>query len=122
MLNFYAPASYYVAEFLHLAGLGLPSALLSVGGVWLAVGTIGMYLFARDFYEAETPWPALTATAGYAYAPYLLSNLYVRGALPEVGAQALLPWIFGAFKPADDVPTAHRPTFCPLPSAWGGSP
>ena len=114
MLTFYAPASYYLAEFLHLAGLALPSALLSVGGLWLALGTIGIYLFARDFYEVRSPWPALVAAAGYAYAPYLLTNLYVRGAVPEVGAQALLPWmLWGARR----LMTSDRPSAYILPFA-----
>ena len=32
------------------------------------------------------------------YAPYLLTNIYVRGAYAEAAAQAILPWIFWSFR------------------------
>ncbi|NJN83196.1 MAG: hypothetical protein HC802_13535 [Caldilineaceae bacterium] len=34
----------------------------------------------------------------YIYAPYFLTNIYVRGAIAEAGAMALLPWIFWSFR------------------------
>ena len=37
---------------------------------------------------------ALVAATAYMYAPYLLTNVYIRGAIAEVGAQAWLPWVF----------------------------
>ena len=40
------------------------------------------------------------------YAPYLLANVFVRGAIAEVGAQALLPWILWCGR---RLLTANRP-------------
>jgi hypothetical protein len=42
--------------------------------------------------------PHWSARPGYLYAPYLLLNLYARGAVAEVGAQMLLPWILWALR------------------------
>lgn len=41
---------------------------------------------------------ALLTAAAYTYTLYLLANIYVRGAFGEVGAQALLPWLFWAWR------------------------
>ena len=41
---------------------------------------------------------ALLTAAAYTYTLYLLANVYVRGAFGEVGAQALLPWLFWAWR------------------------
>jgi hypothetical protein len=40
----------------------------------------------------------LLTAAAYTYTLYLLANVYVRGAFGEVGAQALLPWLFWAWR------------------------
>ena len=53
-----------------------------------------MYLFAVSVFGPQRRWPALVAATAYMYAPYLLTNLYVRAAIAEVGAQAWLPWMF----------------------------
>jgi hypothetical protein len=45
-----------------------------------------------------SPLAALVAATAYMATPYLLTNAYLRGALGEVGAQALLPWIFWSFR------------------------
>ncbi|MFZ4850279.1 MAG: 6-pyruvoyl-tetrahydropterin synthase-related protein, partial [Caldilinea sp.] len=97
--NFYAPFIYGVAELWHLAGVALPSALaLLMGGLVLVAGA-GMFLLASDLYADHGPagrWAGLAAAGVYLYTPYFLVNLYVRGALAELLAQALLPWLFWA--------------------------
>ena len=52
-----------------------------------------MFLWARDLFGPGQDWAALVAATAYMYAPYLLTNVFVRGAIAEVGTQALLPWI-----------------------------
>jgi hypothetical protein len=52
-----------------------------------------------DLYADHGPagrWAGLAAAGVYLYTPYFLVNLYVRGALAELLAQALLPWLFWA--------------------------
>jgi hypothetical protein len=53
-----------------------------------------MYMLARSLFGPHGRWAALVAAVAYLYAPYLLTNVYIRGALAEALAQALLPWIF----------------------------
>ena len=63
----------------------------------LAAG-LGAWLLARDVLGPRSYWPAIVAAAAYMYTPYLLTNLYLRGALAEVTAQAILPWTFWSLR------------------------
>ncbi len=94
VFNFYGPLAYYLAELLHLIGLDFVSALIAAFAVLMVASGFGMYRLARDVLGAEQDWPALVAATAYMYAPYLLTNVYIRGAVAEVGAQAWLPWVF----------------------------
>ena len=91
--NFYAPSTYYLAEALHLSGLDYSQALMAAFGVLVIVAGFGMFLWARDLFGPGQDWAALVAATAYMYAPYVLTNVFIRGAIAEVGAQALLPWI-----------------------------
>lgn len=94
VFSFYAPGTYYLVEAFHLLGLDFYNAFIA-GFVLLIIGAgIGMYLFARDLFGPERPGAALVAAVAYLYNPYLLTNVFIRGAIAEAGAQALLPWIF----------------------------
>jgi hypothetical protein len=100
--NFYAPMIYIISEALHLGGVPPAYALTTLMGMLVILAGWGMYFLAADLYsfvrsdESGRPhhWAGLTAAIVYLYTPYLLVNLYVRGALAELLAQALLPWIF----------------------------
>ncbi|MCU0510873.1 MAG: 6-pyruvoyl-tetrahydropterin synthase-related protein [Anaerolineae bacterium] len=94
LFNFYGPASYYVALAFRLIGLPLASSMAMAMAALAIAGGFGAYLLARDTLRSESRWPALVSAVAYIYAPYLLSNVYMRGALAEVAAQALLPWVF----------------------------
>lgn len=102
LFNFYAPAIYLVAETLHLAGLSLPYSLTVVMIALVITAGWGMYFLASDLYETDRDevgkwrlsWTGLAAAVAYLYTLYFLVNLYVRGALAELLAQALLPWLF----------------------------
>ena len=97
LFNFYAPLIYYAAEALHLAGLPLPYALSALLGALVIGAGWGMYLLAADLYVragVRHRWAGVAAATAYLYTPYLLVNLYVRGAAAELLAQALLPWLF----------------------------
>lgn len=90
--NYYAPASYYVVEAFHLAGLSFYYAFIAAFVLFVLVAGFGMYTFALEIFGGRR-WAALAAAAAYLSAPYLLVNIYNRGALAEAGAQALLPWV-----------------------------
>ena len=100
-LNFYGPFIYYFAEALHLAGLPQTQAFLDTLVVYVILGGWGTFLVAVDLYPSLenklNPWSALIAALAYIYTPYLLTNIYIRGACAELAAQAFLPWIFWSF-------------------------
>ncbi len=93
VFHYYAPLTYYLAEVWRLVGFNFDVALMMTWAALVIAGGYGMVLLARDVFNSEQPWPALVAATAYMYAPYLLTNVFVRGALAEVGAQALLPWV-----------------------------
>ena len=94
LLNFYGPASYYLALIFRIAGLSLAPSLIAAFAVLIVLAGAGAYLLARDLFPGKSPLAALVSGVAYMYAPYLLTNVYIRGAIAEVAAQALLPWIF----------------------------
>jgi hypothetical protein len=93
VFNYYAPGAYYLTGAIQLSGATLAHSTVLVFILFVVAGGLGMYLLARDLFGTDNPWPALLAGVAYMYAPYLLANVYVRGAIAEVGAQALLPWV-----------------------------
>lgn len=127
LFTFYASAMYYVAAWLHLAGASLVDGYRLAYALAVIAGAVGAAFLGAELYEnkaikrlgdlrleiaqprASSNLPIsqspnlsisaalLTATA-YTYTLYLLANVYVRGAFGEVGAQALLPWLFWAWR------------------------
>jgi hypothetical protein len=93
LFNFYAPASYYFTELLLLLGLDVYHAFVAALAFFVVAAGIGMYFLALDVFGSSGKLPALAAATAYLYGPYLLTNVYIRGALAEAAAQALLPWI-----------------------------
>jgi len=94
VLNFYGPLSYY---------WGLPFVSLGLDAAWgtklvLATGLIAsalaMYLFARRHLARG---PAVVAAVIYAYLPYHLVDLYVRGAVAEFLSFVWFPLLLLAF-------------------------
>lgn len=89
--NFYSPAFYQIAAWLHVAGLPLllsikiPSLILFFGGAW------GMYLWTREHF---TNTGGLIAAIIYLFTPYHFVDIYVRGAFAEFAALAILPYLF----------------------------
>jgi hypothetical protein len=114
LFNFYAPGAYYVAELFQLGGFSAYWAFIAAFCVAVLFAGIGMYWLALAIYGPGKEWAALLAAVAYAYAPYLLTNVYIRGALSEATAQALLPWIFWTTR---CLLTAERPSRYYLPSA-----
>ncbi len=98
VLNFYAPGVYFAAGLLHSLGLDYLPAFAALVVLAIIVAGWGMYLLALTIYgsahERGREWTALATALAYMYASYFLVNIYTRGALAEVMAQALLPLIF----------------------------
>ncbi len=99
VFSFYAPATYALIEGLHWLGLSHVQGFCLVIIFYALLAGYGMYLLASDFFSSEPQAEilALLAACAYLYAPYFITNLFMRGALAEAGAQALLPWILWSF-------------------------
>lgn len=89
--NFYGPTPYYLMEAFHLVGLSILTSV-KVGFI-IATFTsgIGMYLLGSALWGSVG---GLVASTFYIYAPYRLVNFYVRGAVGELFAMAIIPFIF----------------------------
>jgi uncharacterized membrane protein len=98
VLNYYASASYYLVELLTLTGLDLHRAFIAAHWLLMWLAAVGMYVLARETYGRQHRWAAYVAAIAYAYGPYLIINIYMRSAIAEIGAQALLPWLFWGFQ------------------------
>ncbi len=107
LFNFYAPAVYYLGVLARRLGLDGAAAFQAVAAVLLATAAIGAWRLCRDLADAYGPdhgagstrrVAALVGAVVYVYAPYMLINVYVRGAIAELAAQALLPWVLWVFR------------------------
>ncbi len=107
-LNYYAPASYYLVELLHLLGLSIDRAFMVVMAAFILAAGFGMYLLAVDLFHGRKA-AALVAATAYMYAPYLLINIFNRGAIAEAGAQALLPWLLWSARALFTAEEPQRP-------------
>ena len=90
VLNFYAPAFYYLPASLNLLGIDVLQAVRISLAVVFGLSSVGMFRLLRSW---TTFWPALAGTVLYLAFPYRLYDLFVRGALPEFAAFLWLPLI-----------------------------
>ena len=97
----YAPLAYAAAEVFHLLGLGFTAAVKATWALGFLLGAWGIYRLARRWWG---PAAALAAAAAFAYAPYRLVQIYVRGDLAEFIALSLAPWVLLAFARLWDAP------------------
>jgi len=88
LFNFYAPAFYFLAEIFHLIGFSFTTSVKIILILIKIGGGVGLFLLSRS----------LLATALFTFAPYQATNLFVRGAFPELLALNLIPWVFYFFK------------------------
>lgn len=102
---YYPPLAFYTAEVFHLLGAGM---LASVKWTW-ALATLGaglgMYALARHLFGRRA---GLLAAVAYVYAPYHLTDIYVRAALAEYCAFVWLPVVLLAFHSLVAQPTWRR--------------
>lgn len=93
VFNFYNPLPYYFGAGFMFAGFNVLTAtkLMYVFPVFLS--GIAMFIFAKLFL---TDLASLLAGILYVYAPYHAVQIYVRGAVAEYWAYAILPLVFYA--------------------------
>lgn len=90
LLSYYAPLTYYAIALINGLGLGLSYAFQAVLALSLAFGGFGAATWAGAWYGRRA---RLIAGVLWAAAPYVLYNVYTRGAGPEVFGLAWLPWL-----------------------------
>lgn len=94
LFQFYPPLASYGALIFHKAGLGLIEASKAMFSLSLLLGGLGVFVYARWLFSSRKA--ALVSGMVYLFSPYLLTNVYERGAAAESLALALLPWVFWA--------------------------
>ncbi len=92
MFNYYSAFPYYLGALLRillpLTYLGTVKSLFLIS---FLMGGIGMYKLTKEFWGKSG---GLLSAILYTYAPYHALDVYVRGALSEVFALSLLPWMW----------------------------
>ncbi len=94
VLNFYGPVSYYWGLVFALLGADAVLATKLLFGTGLVASALAMYAFARLYFDR---FSALVAAVLYAYFPYHLTDIYVRGAVAEFLAFVWFPLLLLAF-------------------------
>ncbi len=94
VLNFYGPLSYYWGLPFLLLGADLILATKLLFATGLIASALAMYAFVRLYFD---PFPSMVAAVLYAYLPYHLIDLYVRGAVAEFLAFVWFPLLLLAF-------------------------
>jgi len=89
--NFLYPLPFYIGELFHLMGLSFSSSIKWVFILSSFLGSLGMYFFSQKKWGTMI---AFLVAIFYAYFPYRLFDVYVRGSLGEIVALAVAPWVF----------------------------
>ncbi|MCL4366971.1 6-pyruvoyl-tetrahydropterin synthase-related protein [Patescibacteria group bacterium] len=90
LFNFVFPLPFYIGEIFRLLGSSLVDSVKGVFFLSLPIGAFFMYKLLREY---TSNLLALAGVALYCYAPYRATDIYVRGAIGEIWAFALLPLI-----------------------------
>lgn len=91
--NIYGPFATYVGEALHLLGLDFTGAVKAVFLLSIVGSGLAMYGFARSILGRRA---GLVAAVAYMVIPYRLVDVYVRAALAEAVAFAIVPLVLWA--------------------------
>lgn len=95
LYNYYSPLPYAIAEVFHLLGFSYINSIKAVFILCNILAGLGMFLFARIYWGNLG---GLVSSILYLFAPYRAIDGYVRGALAELLALSLFPFIFWAVK------------------------
>lgn len=95
LFQYYPPLVSYGTLVFLWSGLGFVEAAKAMFTVTLLLAGLGMYVLAHHLL-ADRRAAVVSATA-YIFAPYVLANIYERGATAESLALALLPWTLWGF-------------------------
>lgn len=91
LYNFYPPLPYFIGEVFHLLGFSLINSVKLLFILGFIFSAQGMFLWSKKYWGN---WGGLVSAVFYLFAPYHAVDSYVRGALGEFFALAILPFIF----------------------------
>lgn len=108
VFNFVYPFPYYLASFLNLIGVGVVGSYKLIVLMFYLLGGFGAYLLISRHNKTL----ALVTSIVYLLSPYVLLDLYIRGAFGELAVIGLAPWLFIAIK---DIKEKGIQWYSPLP-------
>jgi uncharacterized membrane protein len=91
IFNFYAPLPYYVGAGFVILGFDALIATKIIIGLGVLLAALSMFFLAKKIWGS---WGSMISSVLYVFAPYHAVQVYVRGALGELWAYALIPFIF----------------------------
>ena len=91
LYNYYSPLPYYIGEVFHLTGLSYIDSVKAVFILANFLAAIGIFLYTSTLFSKSG---ALISTTLYSLAPYRAVDAYVRGAIAELLAISIIPYIF----------------------------
>lgn len=106
MFNFYSAFPYYLGVLIRMVTpLSIMGTVLLLFLISLIGAAAGMYLLAREFWGRTG---GILAAILYTYAPYHALDIFIRGALAESFALAILPFVWLAIYKVIKNPTFGR--------------
>lgn len=94
LFNFVYPLPYYLGSPLLMLGLSAKWVIKLLGIATFALGAYGYYILGARWSKSV----GLLASVTFLTTPYILVNLFVRGALGEFMALAFFPWVMLMYK------------------------
>lgn len=95
LFNYFPPLSYYFGSWIHTLGLSFVQSWLAMMIVYTMTSAVGMFFLGRIWTQSNVGgWVSAIA---YIYAPYFLFDSVARGTSSELGALAILPFVFYGF-------------------------
>lgn len=92
LFNFAYPMPYYLGLVLFLFHIGLVNSIKTLFALSVPLSAIMMFFASRSLWGGSVA--GMTSALLYAYLPYRIVDLYVRGSLGESLASVLFPTIF----------------------------
>ena len=110
LFNFTYPGPYYLGAVAMFFGLGPLATFKLLLFLSYLLGGLGVYMLGK-----KKPVYGVIASLLYLLSPYWFLDIFVRGALGEVMALGLIPWVFLAMQNIEE--TGRVRWFAPLPLA-----
>lgn len=112
IFNFYAPLPYYIGAIFNLMGFSALTATKIMFVIPVFIAPISLQLFVKEILNKKA---ALVASTIYTTFPYFAVNIFVRGAVGEYYAYALIPLVFlGIYKIYENTSSQTQNIIAPI--------